>query len=186
MSFNDLSSLDSWQITASALGAVPLLGIFASNYLVFGTDPHKWWKDEQAKQKREKTFVNGQPSRTAFGIIWFLLLALVFLSVFIAAINLDSNALVMMVVFTMLFTVSAIAWLYYYHKGERRLSSQVLGLTLLWALCMLVVAVSSPTRALGDDNVKYANVASGLCVAPLVVWLTAAYGFNLVEINKTK
>lgn len=188
MSFN-VNDLSAWQITASCLGAVPLLSVFGAN-MALGMNS-KWWKDRQAELKKRNEFVVGQPRRKWFGIIWFLVLALVFLGSFLSAINFTTEGSIALTVFTLVFALLAIMWLYVYKteadaSDKRRTvgASRVLFMALLIAMGAFTVAFTSPVRPGDESTRQYARMAVSLCYVPLVVWVTVASSYNILEVNK--
>lgn len=184
MSFTNISDLSSWRYTSIGLGAVPLVAVFASNFY----QPRQWpgWKKHREDQVQKNKFVYGQPPRKSFGLIWFLLLVLLFISVLIAACNIDADVLGLYIAFVLLFAVMCVAWTMTYKSGYPKHASLILVLCVMLSVCLLSITATAPidpTVSTGNGS-KWTNTAMSLCIAPLLAWTAVAYGFNFSEINK--
>lgn len=163
----DKKTLDTSRYISIGLSLVPIIGIYGGSIFIWGGD------SEMAGDN-----VVGVPSGWIFSFVWALLVILWALAMVLASFHYSKSWLMVLQTMSIMTTLFAVLWLYFYSEDEKATSAQILIATNLFACLLLFTHVAS------ESNNRNANGISSLCTVPLFVWTIAATLFNYVEINK--
>lgn len=128
--------------------------------------------------KNSAQIVNARPSGVVFGIVWLLIAVLWFFALFIAALNLDTTALILVTLFSFFAIFGCLIWVFLYLKNAKKAANLTLMLILLFVFMSLVSSMNSP-----NSLDSYANSTIALLQTPIVVWLNIALLLGSLELQ---